>query len=148
MLLKCDQTTKQMNIFYSFKRFLKKNIFHQSLPEYVGKQLLNEVQLFSLLKKKRFTGGCANTLDGKYLFYRDSLSLVEGYKEIFWDSIYDILDASLKDIVIIDIGANIGLASLRLAFTHPSAESLAMSLIQIYLSALKKILSNLIYPIE
>ena len=52
------------------------------------------------------------------IFFTEITCLVEGYKEIFWDSIYDILDASLKDIVIIDIGANIGLASLRLAFTH------------------------------
>lgn len=73
-----------------------------------------------LRKINRYNSGSTNLIRPE-IQYVDSVSLLAGYKEIFEDNCY-YFACDLKEPIIIDCGANIGLATIYFKQKHPSAQ--------------------------
>ncbi len=85
--------------------------------------LKDKYQLWKTLRKKRFQRGKVNLAEGIFEF-PDSHSFVNMYHEIFGEEVYNFSTKSSSPFII-DVGANIGLASLFFKKVYPDSEILA-----------------------
>ena len=82
------------------------------------------LRFYSLLDKKRYVPGRIN-LAGQQIRYIDAASCFSAWKAIFDDCIYG-FDTSSQSPVILDIGANIGIASLYFSMRFPNSRIIAL----------------------
>jgi len=99
-----------MNILFKIYRFI--NSKYQLLSTKWEKEKLR--------KKSRYIKGVTTLIKPK-ISYVDSISLLAGYTEIFEEKCYDLTIKSKKPIII-DCGANIGLATIFFKKQYPTSQ--------------------------
>lgn len=78
--------------------------------------LLSPLEIYRLSKLKRYQPGVVKTRIGS-IYYVDPVTLVSGNKEIFIDEVYK-FSPKQKNPIVIDCGANIGLATIYFALVY------------------------------
>lgn len=93
------------------------NKFNALVEEIKLIQFISLWELFKIRQSPRYTAGVAKTQVG-YLDYVDPKTFREGIKEIFQNEIFLVKEFTNRSPVVVDCGANIGLASIYFATNY------------------------------